>query len=121
MKILKNMTRVATYFVTEMVNHGVKLLVGQDGFSAENTLNEMELLRDCGLGEAEIILGASLYPAQWLGLDHQTGSLTENKTADIVLLHKNPLEDIRNIHTSAAVIKNGKFVFADRTRDVYSS
>ena len=73
----------------------------------------MELLKEIGLSESEIIKGATIYPAQWLGIADQLGSISPNKKASILILNKNPLEDIQNIKTAQLVLQNGKIVFQE--------
>jgi len=72
----------------------------------------MKLLRDRGLSELEIIRGATIYPAQWLGVEDRYGSVSPGKLANLVILDKNPLEDIGNFESPYMVIKNGQVVFA---------
>jgi imidazolonepropionase-like amidohydrolase len=44
-----------------------------------------------------------------MGLEKVTGTLEIGKEADIAILDKNPLEDIRNIRTVSAVLTNGNY------------
>ncbi|MCD4654172.1 amidohydrolase family protein, partial [bacterium] len=108
--ISKSFVEISLLLARIMIQHGVKILVGHDGCKPENTIREMELLRECGLREAAIIKGATLYPAQWLGIDHQTGTITETKSADIVVLDKNPLENIAHIRSVHAIVKKGCWI-----------
>jgi imidazolonepropionase-like amidohydrolase len=48
-----------------------------------------------------------LAPAEYFGLDGRYGSVTAGKTADLLLLNANPLEDIRNTLRMEAVLFNG--------------
>ena len=96
-----------------MVKQNIKILIGHDGFDSELTFNEMFLLKKCGLSESEIIKGATIYPSEWLGITEQFGSMSANKKANILILNKNPLEDIQNIRTSHMVLQNGKVIFRE--------
>jgi len=102
---------ISRFITKEIINQGVKILVGQDGWNPQFTFNEMQLLKDLGLSEPEIIKGATIYPALWLGIADQVGSVSPNQKANILILNKNPLEDIQNIRTTHAVLLNGKTVF----------
>ncbi len=109
-EILYEIARVIT---KEMAKGGTKILVGTDGWSPVFTLEEMEELKDVGFSEAEISKGATIYPAQWLGIADRFGSISPNKKANIVVLSKNPLEDIENIRTVHTVVLNGKIAFQE--------
>lgn len=100
-------------FTEEIIKQSVKILVGHDGYNPEFTFNEIELLKELGLSESEIIKGATIYPALWLGIADQIGSISSKKKANILILNKNPLEDIQNIRTTHAVLLNGKIVFQE--------
>lgn len=97
-------------FVRELAAHGVKLLVGQDGIDPDGVLREMDLLASAGVSPAEILRGATIYPARWLGVDSIVGTLEPGKRADILILESNPLERITNIRSVWAVVHDGKIV-----------
>jgi imidazolonepropionase-like amidohydrolase len=71
----------------------------------------MVYLEEIGLSQSEIIKGATIYPARWLGVADKLGSISRNKKANILILDKNPLEDIQNIRSTRAVLLNGEIVF----------
>jgi len=98
------------HFTDKMAGKKVKILVGQDGFTPEYTINEMMLLKEAGLSNAEIIKGSTFYPSEWLGITDKYGSISENKIANIIILNSNPLSSIANIKDIYKVIKNGKIV-----------
>jgi imidazolonepropionase-like amidohydrolase len=104
---------ISRFITREMIKRGVKILVGQDGWNPRFTFNEMQLLKEVGLSESEIIKSATIYPAGWLGISEQIGSISPNKQANILILNRNPLEDIQNIKITCAVLLNGKFVFRE--------
>jgi imidazolonepropionase-like amidohydrolase len=74
----------------------------------------MRNLFECGINPIEIIRGATLYPAQWLGIDNKNGSIDIGKEANILILNGNPIEDINNIDSIYMVIKNGRISKYDR-------
>lgn len=110
LKILEKMDR---YFTQQMIEQNVKILVGQDGLVPQFTFDEMRYLKEVGLSEAEIIKGAAIYPAQWLGVADRFGSVSPGKKANILILNENPLEDIDNIKSTYAVLKGGEIVFRE--------
>lgn len=75
-------------------------------FVGEATHLEMELFVKCGIPEYETLRSATLLPAKALGIDGESGTLEPGKRADLLVLDKNPLVDIRNIRTTFAVYAN---------------
>jgi imidazolonepropionase-like amidohydrolase len=102
---------VAQVITKEMAKGGLKLLVGTDSWSPVFTLEEMEELKGVGLSEAEIIKGATIYPAQWLEIADEYGSISEGSKANILILRENPLKQIKNTRTTETVLKNGVVAF----------
>ncbi|MCJ7645146.1 MAG: amidohydrolase family protein [Candidatus Aminicenantes bacterium] len=98
-------------FTREFIRHKVKILVGHDGCSPTKLFSEMKMLKDLGLSESEIIKGATIYPAQWLGVEDRFGSISPGMQANLVILDKNPLENIDNFESTFMVLMNGQVVF----------
>ena len=71
---------------------------------------EMELMALAGLTPMQIIQSFSKNAAEALGADKELGTLEKGKAADLVVLDKNPLENIRNSRTIHAVYLGGKKV-----------
>jgi len=61
-----------------------------------------------GMTPLEAIRSATLSGARYLGMDADLGSIEKGKLADLIVLEKNPLEDIRNSETVRLVMKNGR-------------
>lgn len=93
---------------------GVPMVTGTDagtsgvvgGFSLHD---EMERLQAAGLTPEEVLRSATMLPAQWLGLDSETGTVEVGKWADLILLEANPLADIRNSRKIAGVVVGGRW------------
>jgi imidazolonepropionase-like amidohydrolase len=88
----------------------VKMLVGQDGFEADGTFAEMLELKSCGVSEAEILRGATIYPARWLGVDDRLGSIAPGKEANLLVVAEDPLKEIGCLSTPFAVIREGRII-----------
>ena len=98
---------------------GVKIAMGSDTVYepvtpyGEYTMQEYKALKHIGMTVSEIITSATLNSAKALGMDHKTGTLEVGKLADILVLIKNPAEDIEILCDNSNiryVIQNGKVV-----------
>jgi len=68
---------------------------------------EMWALKSGGLSNHEVLRSATLYGAQAIGYDQDLGSLEPGKLADLLVLNKDPLENIRNTNSIRFVMKGG--------------
>jgi imidazolonepropionase-like amidohydrolase len=69
---------------------------------------QMELMRDAGLTPMQIIQSFSRNNSEMLGIDKDFGTLVKGKAADLLVLTRNPLEDITNMRSIEAVYLGGK-------------
>ena len=53
---------------------------------------------------------ATVNPARYLGREMTLGTIASGKSADLVLLDANPLEDVANVRRIRAVITAGRFL-----------
>jgi imidazolonepropionase-like amidohydrolase len=70
--------------------------------------DEIRFLVESGLTEIDAIKAATLNNAMVIGIDKTHGSISIGKQADLVILTKNPLENIENIRSVKMVYKDGK-------------
>jgi imidazolonepropionase-like amidohydrolase len=68
-----------------------------------------------GLPEMAAIMAATSNSADAVGMLDGVGTIEAGKLADLIVLEKNPLENISNLRTVTMVIKDGKPV--DLSRD----
>lgn len=88
---------------------GVIIDAGTDDDQVEFVQKEMELLvTDIGFTSVDAIIAATLNGAKALHIDNRYGTVSTNKIANLLILNKNPLNDIKNIESVDMVIKNGK-------------
>jgi imidazolonepropionase-like amidohydrolase len=69
---------------------------------------QMELMRDAGLTPIQIIQSFSKNNSEMLGIDKDFGTLAKGKAADLLVLARNPLDDITNMKNIEAVYLGGK-------------
>jgi imidazolonepropionase-like amidohydrolase len=69
---------------------------------------ELWMLAQGGMTPHEALRAATLHGAEYLGLDRDLGSIEPGKLADLVVLEKNPLDDIRNSTSIRYVMVNGR-------------
>ena len=61
-----------------------------------------------GMTPLEAIRCATLYGAEYIGLDRDLGSIEAGKLADLIIMAKNPLDRIENSESVRFVMKNGR-------------
>ena len=69
---------------------------------------ELWMLQQGGMTPMEALRAATIAGARYLGLDAEIGSLEKGKLADLVVLDRNPLENIRHSESIAYVMLNGR-------------
>ncbi len=62
-----------------------------------------------GFTPLEALQTATLNPARFFGMESQSGTIEEGKSADLVLLSANPLADVGNTQKIAAVMASGRY------------
>jgi imidazolonepropionase-like amidohydrolase len=98
--------------VGDMNRAGVGILAGTDstatyvipGFSLHD---ELALLVECGLTPMQALQTATRNAAEYLGELAQQGTIEKGKRADLILLDRDPLANIRNTTSINAVIQRG--------------
>jgi len=67
----------------------------------------------------DVLRCATILGATGLGLDHDLGSIRAGKLADLVILDKNPLDNLRNTNSVYYVMKNGRLYEGSTCNEVY--
>jgi imidazolonepropionase-like amidohydrolase len=80
---------------------------------------ELWALASGGLTPLEVIRIGTIFGAEAIGLGKDLGSLEPGKLADLILLDKNPLEDIRNTEAIRMVMKNGRLYQGDDLQEIW--
>lgn len=95
---------------------GVNVVAGTDAgnpgtMHASSFIRELEAMKSAGLTNANLLKTATLNPAACFGKN--TGLLAKGRVADIIILPRNPLEDLSVVTTPEYVIKSGRILKAD--------
>jgi imidazolonepropionase-like amidohydrolase len=114
-KLAARRWEVSRQIVKTLHAAGVRILAGTDapmpqvypGFSLHK---ELELLVEAGLSPADALRAATIWPAEFLGLSENSGSIAVGKRADLLLLDGNPLDDISQTQHIRAVVLDGRLL-----------
>ncbi len=80
---------------------------------------EMWAMQSGGMSEHDLLRVATIYGAEAIGFDNDIGTLAGGKLADIVVLERNPLDDIRNTNSVRYVMKNGRLYDGDTLDEIW--
>jgi imidazolonepropionase-like amidohydrolase len=97
------------------VAKGIRIVVGSDSFCSTLTpygtyaISEAKTLAKSGLTPMQMIMAATKNGAEMLKIDDITGTVEAGKFADLLILSKNPLEDVENlaVENINVVMKDG--------------
>lgn len=99
--------------VGAMYRAGVPLMAGTDGGAYTvpgfGLHRELALLVEAGLTPMDALRAATVNPAKFLGEADTLGTIEPGKTANLVLLEANPLDNIGNTRRIDAVVLNGRY------------
>jgi Tol biopolymer transport system component len=80
---------------------------------------EMWMLASGGMTPMEVLRCATVNGSKIIGRPEDLGSIQPGKLADLVVLDKNPLDDIHNTNTIRWVMKNGELFEGDTLNQVW--
>ncbi|MCC5866462.1 MAG: amidohydrolase family protein [Wenzhouxiangella sp.] len=107
----------------ELARRGVKFLAGTDTpnpyLPAGLSLHaELEAFVDSGMTPAEALRTATTNPAEYFDRADDWGRVAPGYAADLVLLYRNPLDDIANTRTIAGVIARGRYLSPEALQEL---
>jgi len=79
---------------------------------------EIWMFAQGGMPPIQALRAATLHGAQYLGMDREIGSLEPGKLADLIVLDRNPLENIRNTHSVLYTMVNGRLFDAETINEL---
>ena len=112
---MEELFRNKIQYVNTAYESGVTILAGSD-FNNSNTFPgyslhmELQELSRCRISNDSLIKMATFDAAEWLGISEYQGTIEQGKRADIIILNKNPLDDISNTLEIDKVVFKGKLV-----------
>ncbi|MBN1549870.1 amidohydrolase family protein [bacterium] len=114
---VRNYRRNMTDLMRAVHKHKVSVVAGTD-LELPKTQNdspalywELELLCSySGMSPLECLQAATINGAKAIGIESRTGSITQGKWADLVILNRNPTQNISHVQAIRFVIKHGKIV-----------
>ncbi len=91
---------------------GVRLMIGTDSgipsmFHTDSTWREMALWVELGMPAMEVIQAATLWPARFLGVEDDLGTLTAGRLADVIAVGGDPLTNMAAMRDVRIVVKDG--------------
>lgn len=102
--------------VSHLHKMGVMILAGTDFagmpyvYPGIGLVEELMLLSEAGLSNAEVLKTATINPAIYYERQVSSGSISVGKFADMVLLQKNPLDQLEHLKNIETVFLKGKQV-----------
>jgi imidazolonepropionase-like amidohydrolase len=67
-------------------------------------------MADSGMSASEVLRAATIVPARFLKMEETMGSISEGKTASLIMLNENPLENVSNTQTLIRVMLEGYWI-----------
>ncbi|WP_435261245.1 amidohydrolase family protein [Tenacibaculum sp. nBUS_03] len=101
--------------IAKAYEQGVQIAMGTDSGIMQHgrNLEELQLMCNLGITPMDAIVASTKTAAACLQMENKVGTIEENKIADLILVQKNPLEDIHSLsnnNTIKVILKDGKIV-----------
>lgn len=107
-------------FVNDLIKTGGNAGIGSHGqLQGLGYHWELWSVQSGGMSPHDALKVATIHGAKALGLEGDLGSIEPGKLADLVIMDKNPLENIRNSNTVDKVMKNGRLYDGNTLDEVY--
>ncbi len=105
--------------INKLESAGVKVNMGAHGqIQGIGAHWEIWMLAQGGMSNLECLKAATINPAINLGLDHAIGSLAPGKLADMIIMDKNPLDNIQNTESVHYTMINGRLYDTETMNEI---
>ena len=105
--------------VTELSKAGVEVNLGGHGqLQGLGVHWELWMLKAGGMSNHEALKIATINGASYIGMGKEIGSLKVGKLADLIVLDKNPLEDIENSSSVRYTMVNGRLYDTETMNEI---
>ena len=109
-------------FAKKVVEAGGRIGIGSHGqLQGLGYQWEMWMMASGGMSNHDVLRTATILGAEGIGMSGDIGSIEPGKMADLVVLDKNPLDDIKNTNTIHYVMKNGRLYDGNTLDEIYPS
>ena len=114
----QRMDSVMRVNLKKLLDAGVTIATGTDAGNtgtqhATSYAYELSAMQQAGFTLWQLLQASTINGARVLGVQHQSGSIAVNKTADALLLDANPAEQLGNWSKIAYVISKGRLIRPD--------
>jgi cytosine/adenosine deaminase-related metal-dependent hydrolase len=80
---------------------------------------ELQAIASGGMPAHDVLRVGTIFGAESIGLGKELGSLEKGKLADLIVLDRNPLDDVRNTVSVRYVMKNGELRDAETLDEMW--
>ena len=119
LELMKKGYKNYQWFLKTFMDAGGKVVLGPDTTSIYHatqlpgvyTRREMQLMVDAGISPMQAIMSGTKWPAEYIGAKAKDlGTLEKGKLADLLVLSRNPLDDITAFKQIERVMQGGRFL-----------
>ena len=99
----------------DMWDRGVKFVTGMDSGMTNANFDDFAyipqvMVEEMGISPIEAIICSTKTSAECLGMEDEIGTLSESKSADVLIIDGDPSADIKLLHSVDTIVSQGKIV-----------
>jgi imidazolonepropionase-like amidohydrolase len=102
-----------------VLDAGIAIVVGSDAgnigtLHGPGIFREMDMMQAAGMAPLEVLRAATVNGARALGMQHELGVIAPGRLADLVILDRDPLDDVGNLSSIYRIVKDGRVYDPER-------